>query len=139
MSDLNEKFFLKKKYFNLFLEYFTEEQYAEYQRAVISYILYNECVIKTPEVYEAFMFTKHDIDKENRIIMRNQENAKNKAGRKKSVTAMELIKAIQNGNITTYEGLESHFGVCRETIKRRMQEIDDVEVRKQIYRVLNGK
>lgn len=121
MIDLNEKFFLKKSYFNLFLEYFTEEQYVEYIRAVINYSLYKECVIKTPEVYVAFMFTKHDIDKETRFIMRNQENAKSKNGRRKSVTTVEVIKAIQNANITTYKGLQKHFNVSRETIRRRIR------------------
>ncbi len=137
MIDLNEKIFLKKKYFNIFMEHFTEEQYLEYLRAVISYSLYGECTITTPVVYAAFMFTKNDIDRDTRILIRNQENSKYKAGRKKSVTTLEILQAIQNGKITSYKGLKEHFGVCEETIRRRLREIDDAKTRKKVFDILH--
>ncbi len=138
MINLNEKIILKKRYFNLYLEHFTEEQYIEYLRAVVNYSLYGKCIIKTPVVYTAFMHTKHDIDQEKRVIQRNQENTKYKGGRKKSVTTLEILNTIQNNKIVTYEGLAEHFGVCKETIKRRIREIDDVDAKRQILSRLRG-
>ena len=136
MIDLNEKIILKKSYFSLFAEYLTEDQYNEYVRAVINYSMYKVCEIKTPAVFVAFMFTKDDIDKEHKIIERNQSNAKYNAGRQKKLKVNNLIEAVINEKIITYSDLQEHFGVSKKTIQRRIAEIKDEEMKRNISTIL---
>lgn len=138
MIDLNAKIFLKKSYFSLFVQHFTEEEYVEYVRAVIDYCLYKKCEIRTIKVYVAFMFTKRDIDRENKMIKRNQDNAKNNVGRPKAFSVEKLVAAIHDQKLTTYKDLQNHFGVSMATINRRIKEIKDGKIKQEIISILKG-
>lgn len=137
MMNLDSKFFLKKSYVSLPVQYLTEEQYDEYIRALVNYCLYKKCRITSPVVYAVFMFAKYDIDRERYIILRNQDNSK-KAGREKTFTAVELVDAIKNKKLTSYKDLQNYFGVCKATISRRIKDIKDESIQKQLFDILKA-
>ncbi len=140
MIDLDRTFFIKKEYISLVTNYFTEEQYTEYIRAVVDYSVFGECEIKSPEVYAAFMYVKYDIDKEKRIIKSNQDNAhtQKKHGRKRKCPPDSLISAIKNEHLTSFEELEKYFDCDKRTIERSLADIEQSSLREELKQILKS-
>lgn len=131
MIDLDRTFFIKKEYISLVSNYFTEEQYSEYIRAVVDYSVFGKCEIKSPEVYAVFMYVKYDIDKEKRTIKNNQ-----KKGRKPKFTVNELIWAIEQEHITSVDELANYFHSDRVTVNRRLKEVKPLSKQTELRKIL---
>ena len=136
--DLKRTFFIKKEYISLVSNYFTEEQYTEYIRAVVDYSVFGKCEIKSPEVYAVFLYVKYDIDKEKRVIKTNQENANTptKHGRNAKCPVDELIAAIKTEHLISFEALEKRFGCVKRTIERSLDKIEPLSLQKELKDML---